>query len=258
MKINPLLQSDFYKQVHWNQYDPSITKIVSYWIPRGTRIPDWDKFVFFGLQGFIKEYLIEDFNEFFFKRPLDEVMEEYKRLMNNTLGDESIWGPQRIKDLYELGYLPIEIKALPEGTRVPTKVPMFEVSNTHPKFAWITNAIESLLSCEMWHGILSANVGYAYREIVNKYYDETVEDSVKKAGALGDFSMRGQESMESACKSSAAWLLSFVNTATVPAITYLERYYGADCSKETVGLGLSSTEHSCMNSSFAIDGEEIQ
>ena len=66
MKINPLLQSDFYKQVHWNQYDPSITKIVSYWVPRGTRIKKWDKYIFFGLQSFIKEFLIEDFDEYFF------------------------------------------------------------------------------------------------------------------------------------------------------------------------------------------------
>ena len=257
MKINPLLQSDFYKQVHWNQYDPSITKIVSYWVPRGTRIKDWDKYVFFGLQSFIKEFLIEDFNEYFFRRPIDDVMREYSHLMNNTLGGENIWGPERIRSLHRLGYLPIEIKALPEGSRVPLKVPMLEISNTHPDFAWITNAIESVLSCEMWHGIISANVGYEYRKIVDKYYDETCDDTVAHNSALGDFSMRGQESMESATKSSAAWLLSFVNTATIPAIPYLEKYYRCNCEKEVVGRGLSSTEHSVMNSSYAIDGDEI-
>lgn len=69
--------------------------------------------------------------------------------------------------------------------------------------------------------------------------------------------MRGQESKRSAYKSSAAWLLSFVNTATVPAIDYLEKYYGCDCSKEEVGYGAVSTEHSVMCSNFAVDGDEI-
>ena len=90
--------------------------------------------------------------------------------------------------------MPIEIKALPEGTRVPVKVPMFEISNTHPQFAWLVNTLETALSCSLWHMQLSANVGYMYRQIVNKYYSQTVEDSISKSRAIGDFSMRGQES----------------------------------------------------------------
>ena len=78
--------------------------------------------------------------------------------------------------------------------------------------------------------MLSANVGVAYREIVDKYYDETCDDTIPHCRALGDFAMRGQESYRSATKSSAAWLLSFVNTATVPAIPYLEKYYNCDIS----------------------------
>lgn len=255
-KLNPLLESDFYKQVHWNQYPKNVTKVVSYWVPRGTRIKAWDNVVMFGLQSFIKEFLIEDFNEYFFGRALDEVIDEYHHILDNTLG-EQLAGIHRIDALHRLGYLPIEIKALPEGTRVPLKVPMFEISNTHPDFAWLTNALESVISCEMWHAMLSANVGVAYREIVDKYYDETCDDTIPHCRALGDFAMRGQESYRSATKSSAAWLLSFVNTATVPAIPYLEKYYNCDCSKEQVGFGAPSTEHSVMCSNFAIDGDEI-
>jgi len=255
-KVNPLLESDFYKQVHWNQYPKNVSKVVSYWVPRGTRIKGWDYAVMFGLQGFIKEFLIEDFNEFFFNRDIEEILKEYHHIMDNTLG-VGLAGIDRIKALHDLGYLPIEIKALPEGTKVPLKVPMFEISNTHPDFAWLTNALESVISCEMWHAMLSANVGVAYREIVNKFYDETCEDSIPRCRALGDFAMRGQESYRSATKSSAAWLLSFVNTATVPAVAYLEKYYNCDCSKEPVGFGAPSTEHSVMCSNYAIDGDEI-
>lgn len=255
-RINPLLESDFYKQVHWNQYPKDVTKVVSYFVPRMSRIDGQDHLIMFGLQSFIKEFLIEDFNEFFFARSKEEIIKEYKHLLDNTLG-EGLCGIERIGELHDLGYLPIEIKALPEGTRVPMQVPMFEISNTHPDFAWLTNALESVISCEMWHAMVSANVGYMYRQIVNEYYDKTCDDNIPRRRALGDFSMRGQESKRSAYKSSAAWLLSFVNTATVPAIDYLERYYNCDCEKEEIGFGAVSTEHSVMCSNFAVDGDEI-
>ena len=92
---------------------------------------------------------------------------------------------------------------------------------------------------------------------MDKYYDLSCDDNIPRRRALGDFAMRGQESKRSAYKSSAAWLLSFVNTATVPAIDFLERYYNCDCSKEEVGFGAVSTEHSVMCSNFAVDGDEI-
>jgi len=213
-RINPLLESDFYKQVHWNQYPKGITKVVSYFVPRMSRLKNDKHLIMFGLQSFIKEYLIEDFNEFFFSRPKEDVVREYKHLLNNTLG-EGLYGIERIAELHDLGYLPIEIKALAEGTLVPIGVPMFEIRNTHPDFAWLTNALESVISCEMWHAMISANVGYKYRKIVDHFYDLSCDDNIPRRKALGDFSMRGQESKRSAYKSSAGWLLSFVNTATV-------------------------------------------
>lgn len=255
-KINPLLESDFYKQVHWNQYPKDVAKVVSYFTPRMSRLAEQNELVMFGLQAFIKEFLVENFNEFFFGRSKDEVLAEYKRLLDHTLG-AGLYGLERIGELHDLGYLPIEIKAIPEGYKVPIGVPMFEISNTHPDFAWLTNALESVISCEMWHAMISANVGVMYRQIVDKYYDLTCDDDAPRRKALGDFSMRGQESKRSAYKSSAAWLLSFVNTATVPAIDYLERYYNCDCTKEEVGFGAVSTEHSVMCSNFSVDGDEI-
>lgn len=254
-KINPILESDFYKQVHWNQYPKDVTKIVSYYTPRMSRLSE-NYLIMFGLQSFIKEFLIEDFNEFFFSRDKDEVVNEARRILDNTLG-EGLAGVERIGKLHDLGYLPLEIKALPEGTLVSIGAPMFEISNTHPDFAWLTNSIESVISAEMWHPMISANVGYKYRQIVDYYYNLTCDDNTQHSKALGDFSMRGQESKRSAYKSSAAWLLSFVNTATVPAIPYLERYYNCDCEKEIVGLGAVSTEHSVMCSNYAVDGDEI-
>ena len=68
---------------------------------------------------------------------------------------------------------------------------------------------------QMWHPMISATVGASYRDIVEKYYDISVEDSISRERALGDFSFRGQESLQSAVKSSAGWCLSFYNTAKI-------------------------------------------
>ena len=251
----PLLMIDFYKATHKEQYNPKMTKLVSYFTPRMSRIPGDDFLICFGVQAFCKEYLIDYFNENFFDLPEEDVVKEYNRVLEYTLG-KGAYEDQKVRDLHRLGYLPIQIKAIPEGTKVPIKVPMIEISNTHPNFAWVTNTIESLMSTTLWHTMLSANVGYKYREIVNYWYDCTVDDNIPKNRALGDFSYRGQHSNESAIKSSAAFCLSFLNTATVPAIPWLEKNYNCDCTKDQVAYGAISTEHSVMCSNYAVDGNE--
>lgn len=254
--INPMLLIDFYKAVHAEMLPTKITKSVSYFTPRMSRVRMWNKVVMFGLQGFVKTYLIDYFNERFFERPIDEVISEYERIMDASLG-KGVYGLQKIKDLHALGYLPIEIWALPEGTKVPMHVPMFCITNTHDDFAWLPQALESLISSEAWHPMLAATVGATYRDIVNKFYDETCDDSVSRNKALGSFDFRGEECTDSAIKAAAGWCLSFVNTATVPVIPYLEKLYNCDCTKESVAFGSPSTEHAVMCSNYAVDGDEI-
>lgn len=256
METNPLLLLDYYKTTHHEQYPSGLTKLVSYLTPRMSRIGGQDKLVMFSLQAFLKTYLVDYFNKYFFNRSCEEVAAEYQRVLDSTLG-VGTYDLGKIIDLHKLGYLPLEIKAIPEGTRVPIKVPMIEISNTHPDFAWLVNTIESLMSAELWHPMISANVGYWYREIVNRAYDISVDDNVPRSRALGDFSFRGQESLQSAVKSSAGFCLSFLNTATVPTIPYLEKMYNCDCTKGPVAYGAISTEHSVMCSNYAIDGDEI-
>ena len=255
-RINPMLLIDFYKAVHAEMLPKDITKSVSYFTPRMSRVKMWDKVVMFGLQGFIKTYLIDYFNENFFERPFEEVMGEYSRIMDAALGKDA-YKLEKIEKLHKLGYLPIEVISLPEGARVPMQVPMFGITNTHEEFAWLPQSLESLISAESWHPMLAATVGATYRDIVNKYYELTCDDNIPKAKALGAFDFRGEECTESAIKAGAGWCLSFLNTATVPTIPYLEQYYNCDCTKEPVAFGSPSTEHSVMCSNYAIDGDEI-
>lgn len=255
MKTNPMLLIDFYKAVHAEMLPANITKSVSYFTPRMSRIKRWDNVVMFGLQGFVKTYLIDYFNEEFFNKSFEDAIGSYKRIMDATLG-EGTYKIEKIERLHKLGYLPIEIVALPEGTLVPMHVPMFGITNTHPDFAWLPQALESLISAEMWHPMLAATVGYTYRQIVNKYYNLTCDDNIPRARALGAFDFRGEECLQSAEKAGAGWCLSFLNTATVPTIPYLEANYNCDCTKEPVAFGSPSTEHSVMCSNYAVDGDE--
>lgn len=253
---NPMLLIDFYKAVHSDMLPENITKSVSYFTPRMSRVDRWNYVVMFGLQAFIKTYLIDYFNTEFFEKTEKESVAEYDRVLDASLG-KGVYSDEKIHKLHQLGYLPIEIVALDEGTKVPMHVPMFGITNTHPDFAWLPQALESLISSELWHPMISATVGTTYRQIVNKYASLTCDDSVARARLLGDFSFRGQECMQSAVKSSAGWCLSFLNTATVPVIPFLENNYYCDCTKEPVAYGSPSTEHSIMCSNFAVDGDEI-
>ncbi|MBE6861659.1 MAG: nicotinate phosphoribosyltransferase [Ruminococcus sp.] len=254
--INPMLLCDFYKTVHSDMINPKMTKSMSYYTPRMSRVKRWDNVVMFGLQMFCKTWLIDYFNDNFFALPEDEVVAEYERVLDASLG-KGIYSSDKIRKLHRVGYLPVEIIALPEGELVPIHVPMFGITNTHDDFAWLPQALESLISAEMWYPQITATVGKTYRDIVNKYYGETCDDDVPRAKALGAFDFRGDMCVDAALKAAAGWCMSFVNTATVPAIPYLESMFSCDCTKEPVAYGAVSTEHFVMCSNYAADGDEI-
>ncbi len=255
-KINPMLLMDFYKAVHSDMINPKMTRSMSYYTPRMSRVDRWDKVVMFGLQMFCKTWLIDYFNNNFFYLNREEVISEYERVLDASLG-KGIYDSNKIKELHKLGYLPVEIVALPEGTLVPIHVPMFGITNTHPGFAWLPQALESLISAEMWYPQITATVGKTYRDIVNKYYELTCDDNIPRAKALGAFDFRGDMCVDAALKAGAGWCMSFLNTATVPVIPYLEAMFSCDCTIEPVAFGSVSTEHFVMCSNYAIDGDEI-
>ena len=251
-KLNPMLLTDFYKTIHHLAYVPKLEYLVSYWTPRMSRIEGINKVVMFGLQALIKEYLIDTFNDNFFNRPWEEVEAEYKRIIENTMSVQA-GDTTEMKKLYNLGYLPIEIRAVAEGTRVNIKTPMFEIRNTVAGFGWLTNYLETYISVNIWHPMTAATIGYEYRKIANKYYNMTVDNALA-FGAVGDFSMRGMTSIDTAVKSSAGHLLSFTGTATIGATPWLEEFYNCDCTKEVVGKGVPSLEHSVVTS-YGREGE---
>ena len=237
--------TDGYKVDHRNQYPAGTELVYSNWTPRKSRIKGVNKVVFFGLQYFIKKYLQEDFDRNFFGQPKAEVIRKYRRRINGYLGSEAITY-EHVEALHDLGYLPVEIKALPEGMLVPIRMPMFTIKNTLPEFFWITNFLETILSCIIWMPCTSATMSLEYRKILERYCEKTGGDPEFINWQAHDFSFRGMAGLEAAQMSGAAHLLNFAGTDTIPAIDFLEEYYGADSEHELVGGSVPATEHSVM------------
>ena len=241
MNISAILACDGYKTSHRKQYSPHTEVVYSTWTPRKSRMEGVNKVVVFGIQYFIKDYLIDSFNETFFNQPKSEVINEFKRIMRNYTGDDdaSHW-----ESLHDLGYLPLRIDALPEGTLCPIRVPMFTIQNTKPEFYWLTNFIETIMSTEVWKPMTSATIALEYRKILDKWAEKTCDDNLHVDFQGHDFSMRGMAGLDAACSSGSGHLLSFKGTDTIPAILWLEKYYNANCEKDIVGTSIPATEHS--------------
>lgn len=239
------LLCDFYKVSHKDQYPIGTEKVYSTWTPRTSRKEGIDKVICFGVQAFIKKYLMQYFDEYFFKRDEDEVAVEYEEFLKYTLGLETV-DSTHIRELHQLGYLPVKIKAVKEGTGVPIRVPMLTIENTHQKFFWITNYLETLMSCELWLPMTSATIALQYRKIVEKYAKETNGDLSGVPFQCHDFSMRGMASLEAAILSGAGHILSFTGTDTIPSIKFMEYYYNGDMKKELIATSIPATEHSVM------------
>lgn len=253
MKTNPFLLTDYYKVGHVFQYPEKTELVYSNLTPRKSRIKDVEEMVFFGLQYFVKEYLITYFNENFFQQPKEKVMADYKRRIVTSLGTH-LPSYDHISALHELGYLPVEIKAIPEGSKVPMRVPCLTIVNTKPEFYWLANFLETLLSAVIWQPCTSATIAHTYRKLLNRYAEETgmPMDFVQWQGH--DFSFRGMSSLETAVLSAMGHLLSFTGTDTIPAIDALEQYYNANADVELIGGSVAATEHSVMCSGSK-DGE---
>ena len=245
MQIHPLDQIDFYKSGHFVQYPENTEVVFTNFTPRKSRIDSVNEMVFFGLQYFIKEYLIAQWDKNFFGKPKDEVVAQYKRRMENALGPGSLTY-EHVAALHDLKFLPIKIHALPEGTRVPMRVAPMVFYNTLSKFYWVTNYLETILSTTLWGMCTSATTTFEYKKLLTEFADLTVGNRDFVQWQAHDFSFRGMFGFEAACMSGAAHLLSSTGTDSVHAIDFLEEYYNANSDIELIGGSVPATEHSVM------------
>lgn len=244
---------DGYKTGHPEQYPGNSVTVCANFTARGSRVAGLDKVIFIGLQYFTKEYLVKNWNDTFFSQPKEVALKKYARLIKNYLGAVREDSLARLGALHDLGYLPLEIYALPEGSNVNLRVPMFQVFNTNPDildtylFYWITNNIETIVSTTVWLPCTSATTARMYRKNLNRWAMKTNPEMIDFVQFQGhDFSYRGHGSNESAMTSGLGHALSFVGSDTFPVIQFAEEYYGADSDKEMVIVSVPATEHSVM------------
>lgn len=241
MKMNPMFNTDGYKLDHRRQYPKGTEFVYSNWTARGSRVKDVNEVTFVGLQYVIKKRLMEDFEQFF-AADVDEVCAEYQTMLDNYLGPNDI-GTDHIRALHNLGYIPLEFKALPEGTRVPLRVPMLTVENTHPDFFWLTNYFETMLSNELWMPMTSATTASRIRSLLNDFAVKTT-GGIEGVGFQGhDFSMRGMSGLDAAVTSAIGHLVAFTGTETVPVLNAVAHYY--PLTGFLAGT-VPATEHSVM------------
>lgn len=247
-----ILLTDGYKLGHRVQYPKGTEYVYSNWTPRSNNYYPEAKegVVVFGIQYFIKEYLIKRFNEDFFKRPLAEVLDLYRRRVGYFTGmlPEDV-DVSHIEALHTLGYLPIRIKALPEGSMCPIKIPAMTFINTHPDFFWLTNYFETLLSTTLWMPMTSATTARLAKKLLVQHAKKTGfynDPNIELGFLCHDFSMRGMAGLEAAEISGMGHLTSFIGSETIPAVRALEEYYNANVEKELVSATVPATEHSVM------------
>lgn len=252
--------TDSYKLSHKGFMNEGTTAIYSNFTPRtGKHFPvlkdRWDnKVVVFGVQSFIKEVLIDEWNTNFFRKPKDQVIGEYKRLFDFYLGKDVV-PTSHFEQLHDFGYLPLSINCLPEGSLCPIGVPILTVYNTHPDFAWLTNYIETVMSCELWKPMTVATIIREYRRLVNDFAMKTTGSTAGTEFQIHGFEFRGMSGRHDAAKCGAAFLLSTCGTDTIPALPYLEKYYGVNIENEFIATSVPASEHSIASLGTSVEGE---
>jgi nicotinamide phosphoribosyltransferase len=249
MKLNPLHLCDSYKLGHMAQYPVGTSMVYANFTPRSlhhlnaTLPKPVKKIVWFGLQGLLKE-MISVWDEGFFKRDIEEVIHEFSTRIGPFVGPSG-FDYDKIRDLHKIGYLPLKIKALPEGSLVPEGVPCLTICNTSDNEYWLVNYIESYLSAELWKCCTSATIARTYRLMFDEYAEKTGSPKEFIPWQGHDFSFRGMSGVVDAAKSGAGHLLSFTGSDSIPAVDYIEEYYRGKESGFTAG-SVPATEHSVM------------
>ena len=229
---NMILNTDSYKTSHWVQYPEGTEGVFSYIESRGG---EYEQTVVFGLQIFLKKFLV--------KQITNEDIKQAKSVLSAHGVPFNEEGWQYIVDEHD-GYLPVKIKAVPEGTVVPVKNVICTIENTDPKVYWLTSYLETALLRAMWYPTTVATVSWRIKQIIKQYLLDTGADLDMLDFKLHDFGSRGVSSQESAEIGGAAHLVNFQGTDTIVGALCAMEYYNS----EMPGFSIPAAEHSTITS----------
>lgn len=236
---NLILNTDAYKLTHWQEYPSNLTKLYSYCEARvGGR---FDEIVFFGLQMILQDDLTTKITT--------EMIDEAEKMAAQTFGTKTYFNRQVWEKVRDLGYLPIEIKALPEGLIVPAGTALFTIESTEDWFATTMNSLETLLM-HIWYPTTIATNDLYIKRALKPIYEKT-GTLENLPFAVNDFGLRGVTSQEAGERAGAAHLLHFRGTDNMAANRAIEQIYGANGR----GMSVWATEHSVATSYGEGSGE---
>lgn len=240
--MNALFLTDGYKLDHHKMYPEGTNLVYSNLTPRSNKFaPNSDKVVVVGIQ-YVLHKIHEMFQENFFDRDKREVLEELRSEYSMYQGKPFF--VDHFKELHDLGYLPIKVKAIEEGEKVGMKVPVLTIVNTKPEFFWLTNYLETLMSNMLWLPMTSATTALQYKNILVEWATKTDENNLDFVDFQAhDFSMRGMGGIDSTILSGIGHAMVFSGSDNLPVIPNIRKYYGSDSF--IIG-GVPATEHSVM------------
>lgn len=264
--MNSILLTDSYKLQHKDQYPEGTTLVFSNFTPRSdNHAPEQCKnngVVVFGVQLMMKQ-LVEHFDKNFFKNHKrhsqlknhqdivdkiydgilkQEVIEDIKSYLNPFT--QTDFDTSGFEELWDLGYLPIEVRALDEGSLCPMRVPMLTIHNTLPEFFWVTNYLETIMSTMLWKPMTSATIAHAYKKLIVSWALKTDPENIDFTQWQGhDFSSRGLDSIDAIIASGLGHLVSFSGTDSLPPLWGARYFYG---DQEFLSGSVPATEHSVI------------
>jgi nicotinamide phosphoribosyltransferase len=233
LRYNPILNTDSYKCSHYLQYPPGTEYVYSYIEARGG---EYDYTVFFGLQYFLREYLSTPIEQWMIDEA-DEIITEHGEPFNRE-GWEYILREHA-------GKLPLQIFAAEEGSVIPVSNALVGIVNTDKKCAWLTSYIEPSLLRAVWYGTTVATLSRSIKELIQQYYDKSVDETETVDFALHDFGARGVSSAESCMIGAAAHLVNFRGTDSLDTIRFIKHYYD---HKIMPAHSVPASEHSSITS----------
>ena len=252
MKINSMFLADGYKVGHYNMYQDGTEVVYSNFTPRSNKYApkgNNGKILNFGHQYAIR-FIVEHFNENFFNIKKEVVLKDIKENFSAYLGIE--YDTKHVEELYDLGYLPLEIRTLDEGTESAIKIPVLFLYNTDIRFAWVTNYIETILSNLLWQPITTATNVLLMKRIVRDAVLRTDKDNLGTVDyMLHDFSMRGLTGLDATIGSGLAFASVSNGSDSLPVIKASQHYYD---ETSTPIFSVRASEHSQMTAG-GIEGE---
>lgn len=243
--LEVIWRTDGYKTDHRRQYPENTTKVYANFTPRsihssinGNRYP---AVVMFGLKRLLED-LKADF-DVFFAADIDVVAQAYKKRLEAFTGLENL-NVDHLYQLHDLGYLPLEIKAVPEGSIGLINQPLLTIMNTHPCAYWLVNYLETWISTALWQPITSATTAWNIRQLMDTWAVETGCDPEENGPLAHDFSYRGMAGIEAASASGAGHLISFIGSDSLSAWDYIMSTYPK--TEGVIQIGVPATEHAVM------------